>query len=335
MLFEVLLPPCPQKRDTSWSAERKVKNVFGCTIWVLFSIQYWVKMAKKESSSTGISDFKPVLHKMSFVLQDILLQMRTSYSRTTQIDFLFKWFHLVLSLHRFYTTTSLPDLNKVYASNIHEPSALRDPQPFWGQACASWPQLSTWPKAITEVWPWDEWGRKKLVVFQGVTPTHSSGRVAAGSDPQQHWDFSRTVISLNLDGDIQRYPTPEAPHCELQVHSCNAALIKASSDFEWMHEYVDHTMLLEKEDRRRAESAVVTSISTKLFYPYLSCVYCFSTGADRDMKNKTMALKTPRGTAWWLVSAQLISSAIKPLAVLLESVGPRFTDVNAQLLFQG
>lgn len=122
---------------------------------------------------------------------------------------------------------------------------------------------------------------------------HSSGRVTAGSDPQQHWDFCGTVIPLNLDGDIQRYPTPEAPHCELQVHSCNAALIEASSDFKWMHEYVDHTMLLEKEDRGRAESAMVTSITTKLVYPYLSCACCFSTGADRDMKSKTMALKHP------------------------------------------
>ena len=106
-----------------------------------------------------------------------------------------------------------------------------------------------------------------------------------------------------------------------------------------MQEHVDRITLLEKEkDRRRAESAVVSSISTKLLYPYLPgdlfCAYHFSAGADREIKNKTVAIKTPRGTSWWLVSAQLISSAIKPLVALPESAGRRFTDINAQLVFQ-
>lgn len=106
-----------------------------------------------------------------------------------------------------------------------------------------------------------------------------------------------------------------------------------------MQERTDHITLLEKErDGRRAKSTVVFSIGTELIYPrlpgHLFCAYRFSAGADREIKNKTMAIKTPRGTVWWPVSAQHVSSAVKPLAALPESAGPRFTDVNAQLLFQ-
>lgn len=132
-------------------------------------------------------------------------------------------------------------------------------------------------------------------------------------------------------------------HQEHRIVTCKLTLTmlyeESSSVFKWMQEHVDHITMLEKEkERRRAESAVVSSIISKLLYPYLPrdlfCGYRFSAGADREIKNKTMAIKTPRGTAWWLVSSQLISSAVKPLAALPESVGPRFTGVNAQLLFQ-
>lgn len=130
---------------------------------------------------------------------------------------------------------------------------------------------------------------------------------------------------------------------EHRIVNCKLTLTmlyeESSSVFKWMQVHVDHITLLEEEkERRRADPAVVSSISSKLLYPYLPgdllCAYRFSPGADREIKNKTMAIKTPRGTAWWLVSAQLISSAVKPLAALPESAGPRFTGINEQLLFQ-
>lgn len=105
-----------------------------------------------------------------------------------------------------------------------------------------------------------------------------------------------------------------------------------------MQQHTDHITLLEKEDMRRVESDMLSSVSPIHLYPYLPqglfCPYHFSTGAGREINNETMVIQSHRVAVWWLVSAHLISPTIKPLTALLQSADLRFTDVSAELLFQ-
>ena len=205
MLFRAPLLPCPQ-RDTSRAILQKEMwkmwyLVAPCEGLGAVQQQYWVKLAKTRCSSIGISDFKPFLHTLSVVLQDVLLQMRTPYSRTT---FSHSFFFQIASFSPFFDQLhhcifARPEYGlrqqqwqNPGSSESHSPFEVKvvPVSPSWELGCY---------RGVTLGWVRLEKGSLSSTGSLWYT---AQLEVTESSDPQHHLDFCRTTVTLDLDRDV-------------------------------------------------------------------------------------------------------------------------------------
>lgn len=161
----------------------------------------------------------------------------------------------------------------------------------WSQTLCCWESHSPLEVKSVPIWPSWELGLrplqscdagtseagKRLVVIQGLTLMHSSDIVEVSSDPQQHLEFCRTMVTVNLEGKAYRQPNTRSTMS--WSSSLPLQCYINSSGFKWMQQHMGNITLLEKGDRRRVEPDVMSSVSTIHLCPYLPgdlfCPYHF------------------------------------------------------------